>query len=330
MADLFDDGPGYMPELTTQEPIEAVDDVSLIMRGMPKWALMKQSQDSSAITPRILSFEEQIEANEKALREADLAQRRRGLLAGKQPVKSARPQPASARANSENKLEENRREARRQRENCAEIRRLHGLRRAMETRNWRPFRQAQQDEIAVNMAGHRGGLEKEQVDTVQQNMKLAALEQNVRLARGILRDSLEAKEEAQRQQQQRVRRAALEQQLQGLEELQDGLFRIPGAAGDSTRQPPPAENNRHPVHSPSSAEWRDPAMGSIAPPASSNTRPPASTTPIPSPPPKAAFGPRRPPNASGRCYSTAAGKKRAELRRQQQLMGELSGNVPLY
>jgi len=335
MADLFDDGFGFVPELTAQEPIEAVDETTLIMRGMPKWALVKQSQDSSALPPRILSFEEAVEANDKALREADLAERRRGFLASKQPVKSARPQLASARANSENKLEEKRRETRRLRENCAEIKRLHDRRRAMETRNWRPFRQTHQEEIAASMAGHRGALEEEQVDMVQKNMKFAALEQNVRLAKGILRDSLEAKKEAQRQHGLSVRRATLEQEVQGLEELQDKLFRFPGAAGDSTRQPPPpANNNRHPAHSLSSSERWDPPTGPPGRPTSADTRPPARTAPIPLPPPKAVFGPRRPPNASGRCYSTIAAKKRTELRRQQQLMGtipkELKGKILLY
>jgi len=328
MADYFQDGPGFVPALTTEEPIEAIDDMTLVMRGMPKWALEKKSQDASHYVPRVMSFDEQVEANEKALRDADMAQRRRQkLLASKQPVKSARPQLASARANSENP-EEKRRETRRIRENCAEIRRLHGLRRAMETRNWRPFRQAQQEEVAARMATTPRMLDEEHVDTVQKNIKLAALDQNVRLARGVLRDSLEAKKEAERQEQQRVRRATLEQELQGLEELQDKLFRIPGIAGDSPRHPLPAENNRA-AQPPSSVQWWDPATGppdlpaSPAPQAFADTRPPASTTPVPPPPPKAVLGPRRPPNASGRCYSSIAATKRAELRRQQQLMGTI-------
>jgi len=295
-----------------------------------------------------MSFAEQVEANEKALRDADVAQRRRQkfLAASKQPANSARPQLARARASSETP-EEKRRETRRIQENCAEIRRLHGLRRAMETRNWRPFRQAQREELAAGMATTPRKLDEGHIDTVQKNIKLAALDQNVRLARGVLRDSLEAKKEAERQEQQRVRRATLEQELQGLEELQDNLFRIPGIAGDSPRHPRPAESNR-PARPPSSVHWWDPATGPPdipvapaapatpavpAPQAFSDTRPPASTTPVPAPPPRAVFGPRRPPNASGRCYSSIAATKRAELRRQQQLMGtipkDIMAKVPL-
>jgi len=117
------------------------------------------------------------------------------------------------------------------RDRSLEARKAHTARRALEGRQWQPRLRNEEDRDKVATVPKpsplRRGDSLENIrheDTIHSNPRLAAREQNVRFAKGLLQDSIQALQEDEQKEQQSARRTALEQDMNFAEDCQNLLL----------------------------------------------------------------------------------------------------------
>jgi len=244
---------------TTGVSMHGMDETRLEQRGLPKWTLMKQEDEKKHKgegEEKSASYEDEAQAQAKSERIQALLRKKTGKS---RPIQ-AKPQeklPTSPSWNQRvspqltpsnggllNLQSENMpwqgtpRNIRR--DKSAEVRKAQTARMALEGRQWKPRlgNRPDRDKVAsvpqtpspapVPRSDFIDDIRHE--DTLHANPRVAAREQNVRLAKGLLQESIQALQEDERQEQQIARRAALEQDMSFAEECQNMLLGHPGAS----------------------------------------------------------------------------------------------------
>lgn len=244
--------------------MHGMDQTRLQNRGLPKWTQLKLASEKKKIgdDPMTTTLEEGLQvqdtfgfaaSDEMGMQTGDLSrqgnekkrrpkQGRRQELPARLPSwkQQAPPELNPSSEGSMNLPSENMpwqgtpRNTRRGKP--LEVRKAHTARQALEGRQWQPRlgNRERRDNLAtpprpspapaplrddlLEDAGHE--------DTVYLNPRLAAREQNVRLAKGLLQDSIQALQEDERREQEVAKRTALEQDMSFAEDCQKMLIGI--------------------------------------------------------------------------------------------------------